>query len=290
MTLTPAQTARTAYETLEPYHVVAYFNPAIHVAAAELGLDGHAFYVGARGAPLGECAAAVVAATFYNFSPALIAVAWRNAVAVGLAEIDDARYTMLDEQYRAILGAIGPPVEEVARGLGRLVDELPLTGRPLAAAWAGTPVPDSPSLALWRHISVLREWRGDNHIAELIRHGLDGIDAGTFHEAGLPDDAGIRRRTLGRRFYQGTRGWSDGEWDASVDRLAARGLVERVDGDAGHRLTADGLQLYREIEAGTDVVTGAAFAGPDAAALIERARPVVKAVIDAGILPGTKRR
>ncbi|MDF0532522.1 hypothetical protein P0W64_21735 [Tsukamurella sp. 8F] len=280
---TSAETARHAYQSLEPYHVVAYFNPGLRAAQEDLGLDAHAFYVGARAAPMGEVVAPVVAAAFYNFSPALIETAWPAALDAGLAEIDDRRYAMLDAQYRGILGdAAG--LADLVPEYAALIADLPMSGRALAAAWAASDVPDAPALALWRHLSVLREWRGDNHIAELVRHGLDGVDAGVFHEAELPDPS-ISRRVIGRRFFQVSRGLSDADWDAAIDRLVARGLVER-DGDK-HRLTADGFALYQDIEAGTDAISGAAF-GPAAANLIDRTRPYVKKVIDAGILPGTR--
>ena len=69
---TAAARARLAYETLEPFHVLAYFNPRLAEAQSDLSLDPHAFYVGARGAPLGDCAAPVVVSSFYNFAPELI--------------------------------------------------------------------------------------------------------------------------------------------------------------------------------------------------------------------------
>ena len=53
---TTPSAARLAYDTLEPFHVVAYFNPGLGDAFRDTGLDPHAFYVGARGAPLGSCA------------------------------------------------------------------------------------------------------------------------------------------------------------------------------------------------------------------------------------------
>ena len=64
--------ARLAYETLEPFHILAYFNPGLGPAQKDTGLDGHAFYVGARAAPLGPCAPEVVTSTFYNFNPCLL--------------------------------------------------------------------------------------------------------------------------------------------------------------------------------------------------------------------------
>lgn len=281
-----AALARRAYETVEPFHVVAYFNPGINDALRDLGIDAQAFYVGARAAPIGEAHAAVVAAAFYNFNPDLIAKSWATALEAGLAEIDERRYVVLDEQYRDILAGIdNNEIASLAADFGELVADLPLAGRTLAAAWAGTSVPDEPALALWRHISVLREWRGDNHLAELIGHGLTGLEAGVFHEADLPDPT-VRRRVMGRRFFRITRGWSEEKWGEGLAQLTERGLVE---GEAeAHRLTPEGMALYDDIEAGTDAVTGAALG--DAAALIDRMRPISKAVIDAGVIPGTKKK
>ena len=86
-----------------------------------------------------------------------------------------------------------------------------------------------------------------------------------------------------------TRGWSDEAWEASVARLVERGLATRIDDDE-HELTAAGLDLYRAIEAETDAITGSAWASEDVDELLERSRPFVKAVIDAGVLPGTKKK
>jgi hypothetical protein len=93
---------------------------------------------------------------------------------------------------------------------------------------------------------------------------------------------------MGRRLTQLTRGWSDADWEASVDRLVARGIVERT--DDGHRLTADGAALYDDIEATTDALGENVWSAPGADDLVARMRPYVKAVIDAGVLPGTKKR
>ncbi|EGD54599.1 SCO6745 family protein [Gordonia neofelifaecis] len=280
-----AAIARRAYQSLEPYHVLAYFNPGLGAAQTDLGLDGHAFYVGARAVPLGEAAGPVVTAAFYNFSPSLTESAWERARAAGLAAIDERRYAMLDEQYRSILGDACDEIAPLLPEFESLLDGLPVSGRPLGAAWAASAIPEAPHLALWRHLSVLREWRGDNHIAELISHGLDGIDAGVFHEAQLPED--VPRRVLGHRFFLLTRGWSEDDWNAAVDRLADRGLAERVGDD--HRLTADGYAMYQDIEARTDQLTGASL-DASFADLIERTRRFVKPVIDAGVLPGTRKK
>ncbi|GAA3963629.1 SCO6745 family protein [Gordonia caeni] len=281
--------ARTAYETLEPFHVLAYFNPGLNDAMADTGLDPHAFYVGARGAPLGDCASPVVTAAFYNFNPDLIDRSWTSARAVGLAKVADRRAAMLDEQLRSILGdrAHAPEIAELADGFGELAKSLPLSGRPLSAAWAGVPLPEEPLVRLWTTVAVLREWRGDNHIAALVVNRLDGLDAAVFHEAAHPDPA-VKRRVLGRDMVLLTRGWSEDDWNAAVDRLVARGLAEHT--EDGHRLTADGAALYDDLEATTDALTEPVWDTPEAQDLVTRMRPYTKAILDAGVLPGTRKK
>lgn len=285
MSETPGALARSCYETVEPFHLLAYFNPGLAAAQREVGLDASAFYVGARAAPMGSAHAAVVTAAFYNFSPEVIDAAWSKALGAGLAAVDDARYRMLDEQFGTILGDAASGIVDLLPEYAALTERLPLCGRPLAAAWAASPIPEAPQLALWRHLAVLREWRGDNHIAELVRHGLTGLEAGVLHEAELPDPT-VKRKLLGRKFFQLSRGWSDADWDGAVATLVDRALVE-PDGDS-HRLTDDGFGLYQDIEDGTDEISGVAF-DEGAADLLARTRPLVKAVIDAGVLPGTRR-
>lgn len=285
MTSDTAVIARRAYDSLEPFHVLAYFNPGLGDAQRELGLDGHAFYVGARACPLGETAGAVVASAFYNFNPGVIAASWDRARTAGLSAVDDRRYRMLDELYRTILGDAANQIAPLLPAFEKLIDGLPLSGRPLGAAWASTAIPDTPHLALWRHLSALREWRGDNHIAALVDSDLSGIDAGVFHEAGLPDP--VQRRVMGKRMFLLTRGWSEDDWNASVERLSVRGLVT-VDDD-GHQLTPTGYELYRHIESRTDEITGSAFSA-DFGDVIERTRPLVKPILDAGVLPGTRKK
>ncbi|MFW0788301.1 SCO6745 family protein [Gordonia sp. CPCC 205333] len=286
---TPADVARRAYETLEPYHVLAYFNPGLGDAQRDTGLDAHSFYVGARGGVLGECSPSVVAATFYNFAPQMISTSWAAAREVGLPRVMERREQMLDRQYREILGGLIEDAEltDLISWYGATVSELPLTGRPLAAAWAATSVPDAPHLALWRHLSVLREWRGDHHIAALVLYDVNGIDAGVLHEAELPDPT-VTRRALGHKFFLISRGWTEDDWQASIDRLADRGLLTRT--ETGHRLTDSGFELYQAIERRTDDATGAAWSAPEAGEILSRTRPYVKAVIKAGVLPGTRKK
>ena len=282
--------ARAAYKTLEPFHVTAYFNPELGSAYEDTGLDGHAWYVGARAAPMGPCAPSVVAAAFYNFNPALIERAWPAAVAVGLETVSDRRWTLLDSVLGTALGSLAnaPALAALAGRLGDIGDTASFAGRPLAAAWHSADRPEAPHLALWHSITVLREWRGDGHLAALIDAELDPTEAAVFHEADrtTPQPG---RRALGKRITQLTREWSESEWDSAAERLAARGLL--TISPEGETLTDDGLALDQHIEDRTDIMASALWKNvPDAEQLITGARPYVKAVIDAGFLPGTKKK
>ncbi|GHP19810.1 hypothetical protein J2W54_003587 [Rhodococcus fascians] len=287
---TPTALARAAYTTLEPFHVTAYFNPELGSAYEDTGLDGHAWYVGARAAPMGPCAPSVVAAAFYNFNPVLIEQAWPAAVAVGLDAVSDRRWALLDSVLGAALGSLAsePDLATIAERLRSIGDAASFAGRPLAAAWHSTERPDVPHLALWHSITVLREWRGDGHLAALIDAELDPAEAAVFHEAVRPTPQ-PGRRALGKRITQLTRQWSETEWDSAAERLAVRGLL--TTSAEGETLTEAGTALDRHIEDRTDAMASAVWKTvPDAEQLITSARPYVKAVIDAGFLPGTKKR
>lgn len=91
-----------------------------------------------------------------------------------------------------------------------------------------------------------------------------------------------------------TRGWSDADWESSVDRLVAAGLAERTGTPnalgVAHRLTADGAATYDDIEAETDALGETVWSAPGLADALTRARPYVKTIIDARVLPGTRKK
>jgi hypothetical protein len=282
--------ARSAYETLEPFHVLAYFSPDLKSAAADTGLDFHGWYMGARAAPMGPCDATVVAAAFFNFSPAVVTPGWDAAKAVGLDVVNARRYQMLDETLGRILGdRIGDPViGELADRYAEKATDLPMGGRPLAGAWARSTPPTQPHVRLWHSIAIIREWRGDAHIAALVVAGLDRLEALVLHEAPHPNP-NLRRRALGKKLVMITRGWSEDDWSAAVDRLATRGLLERT--ETGEAMTAAGAELYDHIEELTDDAAAIAWQGdPQAEELLSATKPYVKAVIDSGVLPGTNKK
>ena len=63
-----------AHRAVEPLHSQVYFAPELAEHLAALGLDEDRMrYFAGRAAPMGAVGPGVVAATFCNFSPALIA-------------------------------------------------------------------------------------------------------------------------------------------------------------------------------------------------------------------------
>ncbi|MGZ8177261.1 SCO6745 family protein [Williamsia sp. SKLECPSW1] len=284
--------ARTAYETLEPLNVLAYFHPGIGQAQSDTGLDPYAWYVGARGAPLGDCVGSVVSAAFFNFNPAIVEPGWAAARRVGLDVVHARREEMLAGALGDIWGerAASDEVRALADRLLAVGGSVPMAGRTLASAWAEATPPDDPAVRLWHAVSVLREWRGDGHVAALTAAGFDRVEAVVFHEASHPDPA-VRKRGLGKKISQLTRGWSDGDWDAASSALLDRGLLRETGPDERDALSDAGGALYDELEVITDDAAAAAWKDvDDFDDLIRRIRPYIKAVLDAGVLPGTKKK
>lgn len=275
-----SQLARTAYETLEPLHLVAYFNPYLRDEQRALGLRSSAMYVGARGGPLGECHQSVVTATFFNFSAETVGPAWQAARERGLEAVMATREKIVGRTLREAISD-GEAVQVLAEALRPVAESVPTAGRPLAAAWAAQPWPDDPYLQLWHATTLLRESRGDGHIAVLVESGLTPLEALVFHESAHPDPR-ARKSTLGRQMSQASRGWSDEQWDATVAQLSGRGLLTAD----GSTYSPDGVALYDRIEAATDAASAQVWRDvPGASDLLASARPLVKQVIDAGIFP-----
>ena len=266
--------ARKMWRTLEPYHGLIYFAPEATAAYEALGVMGRGGYFASRAAPMGAVPAEVVIATFFNFNPELV----RNAIpaawdATTPATLLDARLSACDAALRgALADVIDDPSIERAAELARTATEgCTAAGRPLYAGHASLAWPVEPHLALWHAISLLREFRGDGHIACLVDAGLDGIDALVVHAA----SGEVPRAAL-----QTSRGWDDAAWEASVGRLAARGLVD----DSG-AFTEAGAALRQHIEDQTDALALAPWEllgeeGCDE--LRTLVRPLSKAIVASG--------
>ena len=206
-----AKIVARAHRSLDSLHALIYFAPEADEEFTAVGLrPGRMGYFASRSAPMGPVSPGVTAATFYNFNPALVARhiprAWGLA---GVEQILAARLRAADRALRRLLGdevVAGPDVAEAAELARAATVALRPHGRPLFAAHAGLDWPAEPHLVLWHAITLLREYRGDGHVAALLDAGLSGLDALVTHTA------------TGRGFTaaaaKATRGWSDDEWAA----------------------------------------------------------------------------
>jgi hypothetical protein len=253
MTETAAATlARKAHRTIEPLHTLCYFAPEMNDAYSAAGAKGTMrAYFAVRSAPLGNTPLEVVVATFFNFAPSLVAKAipsvWQTTTPEAMLA---ARYEGVDAAYRRILGEevlASDDMAEAAALAREATTALSGLGRALYAGHAALPWPDAPHLQLFHAQTLLREHRGDGHVAALTLAGLDAVGALVTHLATGSDDAA-------RQLVRSTRGWSDEEWDAGESRVRERGLVE--DGT----LTESGRALRETIEAQTDEAASAPYA------------------------------
>ena len=203
---------------------------------------------------MGAVTADVVASTFFNFNPELVHAAipsaWQTATPVALVA---ARFSAVDAAFRRLLGDEVLSSDDMCRAAdlarhaaeeaGRRVE-----GRPLAAAHSDVAWPTAPHLVLWHAQSILREYRGDGHIAQLVVRGLSGLEALVTHAA-----AG----DVPEHILRSTRGWPQDAWDAAVDALRVRGWLEQGD---EFRFTEWGASQRRALEEGTDTLAAAPYA------------------------------
>jgi hypothetical protein len=278
--------ARRLGAALEPVVGQVYFSPECHERYVALGFrpspgsfgagvaapDGPAYFT-SRGSVLGQVPGQLVAAAFGVFNPAVVV----PAVTLGWSLTDastvcEERTAGAVDQLRRVLGAAPEGLSRASELLERAVAPLRPEGRALYSGLLALGVPDDPLAAVWRRGDLLREFRGDSHIAAWISAGLDATEIGLLTELywGLP-----------MRSYIRTRAWSDDDLDAALARLEARGLV------ADGAFTPEGAALREEVEVRTDAQMAPAIAalGDDVEELIAILQPWGVALRAAGAYP-----
>jgi len=268
--------SRKAWGDLETLHVVGYFAPEVTKEYVDLGLHPELAYFPARAAAMGAVGAGVTVATFYVFGPRLVGAALPSAWDVTTPEqVVGARRTGMTAVLERVLGA--PDVSE-ALGIAREVcDALSPQGRPLYAAHADLPWPEDDLLALWHASTLVREHRGDGHVAVLQHAGLGPVEATVL--------GGLWSGTT--RFLRKTRGWSDAEYDEAVEQLRADGWLD----DAGE-LTGTGRSRRQQIEDDTDrlALEGWSRVGAGRTArLHELVKPLRETIAGSDVLPRSLR-
>jgi hypothetical protein len=268
--------ARRFFDRFEPVHGVTYFAPEARAALDGLGYRGYWMgYFAARSAPLGMVPPEVVTAVFYNFAPERVAKALPAAWQIAGPE---AALRARQESAVAALHRYGITADEnisvAAKLAGKAARQAPLDGRPLFAANRALPWPDDPLAALWHAATLLREQRGDAHVAVLAAAGISGRECNVLHAAA----AGVPRDYIAR-----TRDYDDEAWRHHEQRLAERGLLN----DDGS-ITAAGQELKDAIESTTDALSLSALdalSDDEVEALFQALTPITRAVVAGGDVP-----
>lgn len=266
---------RQMWKLLEPVHAILYYAPEVFAQAEKLGFDTRTrwpSYFPLRAAPLGAAGAELVSATFYSFNPAMvrehIPAAWQVATP---ADVLAARAEGVGEALRKLAG--DQDLTEVAALARELAEAADTTARPLGAANADLPWPTEPHLALWHAATILRETRGDGHVAALLTVGLD------------PTEALVSFAAVGAAPVEvfASRGWSAEQWAEAQQRLVERGWMNE-DGTA----TDAGTAGRDKVERITDELSAPAYRALDAdkvGRLAQLVMPVTMAVVGSGLLP-----
>ena len=257
-----------------PVHGFIYFAPEATEEYDALGLPASHHYFASRGAALGAVPAEVVVATFFNFPPYMAEAAIPDAWSIASpAAIQAARMRAAGRVLRRLAGDAldADGVAEATALAGRMIDGVGDAGRPLAAGNRAVPEPDDPWERLWQRITVIREWRGDVHVAALVAASVDPVEALLLHAAtGQVPLAALKA----------TRQWPDADYDAGVERLRSRGLL-----DADGAFTDDGRAFREAIEHTTNEASTplvAAIGSADTQRLLDLLRPVRTALTEGG--------
>jgi hypothetical protein len=234
--------ARRMFGLVEPIGAVPYSADEPNEAMFALGFtDYWDTYFAGRAAPLGLVPAEVVDALFYNFAPGEVArhipKVWRTTTPEAAIA---ARQVGCAKALRRILGehVEAPGFARATELLLEAATSAPYEGRPMYAALRAIPVPDDVVARLFHAASLLREHRGDGHIAALMIEGVGGLEAHVL----LALDMGMPAERFGRVHHLPAA-----QLGAVVDGMRDRDLI----GDDGW-LSEQGRAVKQRVEALTD--------------------------------------
>lgn len=269
--------SRDLWHLIETVHAVTYFAPECRRAHTEIGFKGFWMgYFGCRAAPMGTVGPGLVGAVFAGFEPAMVQRALPDAWEFAAPEAAvEGRAAAAAAALREAL----PEVEDLAVDLlgvmDRAVESADASGRPLFAANRDVVPFEDPVADLWQMCTVLREHRGDGHVAVLTAEGLGGCECHVLAAAANGTDEAVLRAS---------RGWSGPDWVAATSTLRAAGLLD----ETGRALTDRGRVFHAHLESRTDELAATPYA-----ALGDTGRdhvrdgliPIAAAVVEAGWLP-----
>jgi hypothetical protein len=234
--------ARRMFELVEPIGVIPYSADEPNEAMFALGFTNYwDTYFAGRAAPLGRVPAELVDALFYNFAPGEVArhipKVWQTTTPESALA---ARQTGCAKALRRILGdhVDTPAFARAGELLLRAATSAPIEGRPMYAALRAIAIPDDVVARFFHAASLLREHRGDGHIAALMTEGIGGLEAHVL----VALDAGMPAENFGRIHHL-----PRAQLAAVIDGMRDRSLI----GDDGW-LSEPGRAVKQRIEALTD--------------------------------------
>ena len=243
--------ARRMFELVEPIGAIPYTADEPNETMFALGFTNYwDTYFAGRAAPLGLVPAQVVDALFYNFAPGEVArhipKVWRTTTPEAAIA---ARRTGCARALRRILGdrADSPAFARVTELAMKAATSAPVEGRPMYAALRAIPVPDDVVARLFHAASLLREHRGDGHIAALMVEGVGGLEAHVL----VALDMGMPAEKFGRIHHLPAA-----QIAAVVDGMRERGLI----GDDG-RFSEQGRAVKQRVESLTDDLAAKPYEG-----------------------------
>lgn len=280
------EASRQSQKAFEPFAAMIYFAPEALQRHKTLGLKGRQSYFCGRAAPMGAVPGQVVAATFYNFNPVFVIeqvnTGWQIA---NPADVMREKLLAVEEAGQRLLAPkegeedLLPNIEKALPLVKKATADLRPDGRALFAAHQALPWPDEPLTALWFGLSLLREYRGDGHIAALMVEGVSGLESILLQVAYSP--------RLPLAFLMKSRAWDESSLEVSQAHLAQRGLLS--DG----ALTPQGKEVRERIEQHTDRMDAAPFEAlgeADTLQLLSLIAPLSRRIVDHGGLDLAARR
>jgi hypothetical protein len=242
--------ARRLHDLTEPISLVNFFADEPNQEMAALGFRGYwAGYFAGRSAPLGRVPAEVVDAAFYSFAEGEVA---RHIPEVWRTTTPEAAHAARERGCVAALRRILGDLVGTA-GLACAAELLaeasvgaPTEGRVMYAGLRSLPLPEEPVALLWHAANMLREHRGDGHVAALVSERIGGTEAHVLNAL----DAGIYpAESFGRIHHL-----PQARLAAVMAGLRDRGIVD----SSGH-FTEAGRATKARIESLTDELAEAPY-------------------------------
>lgn len=276
----PDSPARRLRDATEAIATIGWWSRSAADAVTALGHGFFDGYVWGRAASLGaDVDQSVVISAFGVFNAALLGPVFVQARAISDRDtILAAREAGATEGLRQ--ATVGIPLATIESCASMLLDALaPLEPgpRPLFGALQALPIPTDPYGRLWRAAELVREHRGDGHLAACVAAGLDMAEMNVLTEVWL----GYR---VGQ--YSSTRGFDASQLANAVGALESRGWMSN-----GH-LTAPGQVARDAIEAATDLAQHQLIRalGKNLEALCSQLDAVTAAVLAAHATPADPRK